>query len=439
MLAEAHLRRQQVETDHVEEGDEAGHQQEALQHRLAQAGSGQMHQIGRHRRTEPGPARAEVARGRKPEPEHRRRDERHAGQWAVFAVLAILAGLVAWFLVLNAEGRRAVEDEFEMQARALSDENARRRASDEAAQAAREAAEAANFAKSRFLTGLSHELRSPLNSIFGYAQLMERAPETQATATAVIRRSAEHLTDLIDGLQDISRVESGTLVLARDRIALPELLDQLAGMFRLQAGAKGIGFSYERRGRLPRHVMADRKRLRQVLINLLANAVKFTAEGEAGMRAAYRGSTLEIEVFDTGIGIPQADLERIFQPFDRGSSAAAEAVPGTGLGLTITKLLVEIMGGTLSVESREGEGTRITLRLMMFEAAAPAPEEDAPVLGYAGARRCWAPRPAPSPPRRFPAAPCARPAGPPRPPTRSTRPRPRTPRTMSAPALSTTA
>ncbi|WP_138465942.1 ATP-binding protein [Poseidonocella sp. HB161398] len=307
--------------------------------------------------------------------------------WAVFAALAILSGLMAWFLVLNAEGRRAVEEEFERQAGELFDENARRRASDEAAQKAREAAEAANFAKSRFLTGLSHELRSPLNSIFGYAQLMERAPETQKTATAVIRRSAEHLTDLIEGLQDISRVESGTLVLSRDRIALRDLLEQLAGMFRLQAEAKGIGFSYEPRGRLPRHVMADRKRLRQVLINLLANAVKFTETGEAGMRASYRGSTLEIEVFDTGIGIPEADLERIFQPFDRGSSAAAQAIPGTGLGLTITKLLSEIMGGTLSVESRPGAGTRITLRLMMFEAAGPAAEETAPILGYAGPRR----------------------------------------------------
>ncbi|WP_172331026.1 ATP-binding protein [Mangrovicoccus sp. HB161399] len=307
--------------------------------------------------------------------------------WTVFAVLLILSGLVAWFLVLNAEGRRSVEDEFERQAEALFEENALRRASDEAAQKARESAEAANFAKSRFLAGLSHELRSPLNSIFGYAQLMERAPETQETATAVIRRSAEHLTDLIDGMQDISRVESGTLVLSRDRIALPELLEQLAGMFSLQAEAKGIGFSYDRRGRLPRHVMADRKRLRQVLINLLANAVKFTGTGEAGMRAAYRGSTLEIEVFDTGIGIAEADMERIFQPFDRGSSAAAEAIPGTGLGLTITKLLTEIMGGTLSVDSREGAGTRITLRLMMFEASGPAPGEEAPIFGYAGARR----------------------------------------------------
>lgn len=299
---------------------------------------------------------------------------------AVFVALLIFSGLVAWFLVLQAEARRGVEMEFEDQAQTLMQEVTRRIASDEAAQAA-------NFAKSRFLTGLSHELRSPLNSIFGYAQLMERAPDVADTAVPVIKRSAEHLTDLIDGLQDISRVESGTLVLSRDRVILPDLMDQLAEMFRHQARAKGLTFAYHRADTLPRYVRVDRKRLRQVLINLLTNAVKFTPKGEVGFRVSYSGTMLQVEITDSGIGIAADDLDRIYQPFDRGSSAEAQAIPGTGLGLTITKLLVEIMGGTLDLQSQEGKGTQATVRLMMFGETGPDPRDDVPVAGFQGRPR----------------------------------------------------
>jgi len=168
--------------------------------------------------------------------------------WAVFAVLVILSVLMAWFFVLAHDSRRQVEGEFERQAEQLMAEIAAREAAETAARSAREAAEAANFAKSRFLTGLSHEVRSPLNAIYGYAQLMERDGAAPSQAVGIIRRSAEHLTDLVDGLSDISRIESGTLVLSRDRVALPELLDPLAEMFRFQAAAKGLGFAYDRQG-----------------------------------------------------------------------------------------------------------------------------------------------------------------------------------------------
>ncbi|TMV79698.1 hybrid sensor histidine kinase/response regulator, partial [Thioclava sp. BHET1] len=177
--------------------------------------------------------------------------------WIVFFTLFILSGIAAWLLVLAHESRRAAEDEFARQAVTLMDEIEAHERTDAALQKAKEAAEAANFAKSRYIVGLSHEIRSPLNSIFGYAQLLESdseaaersraAPQAAPLETVrVIRRSAEHLSDLVDGLLDISRIESGALVLNRDKLNLPELLDQMAGMFALQARAKGIEFRYDR-------------------------------------------------------------------------------------------------------------------------------------------------------------------------------------------------
>lgn len=312
--------------------------------------------------------------------------------WIVFLSLFILSGIAAWLLVLAHESRRAAEGEFEKQAVTLMDEISAHERTDAALQKAKEVAESANFAKSRYIAGLSHEIRSPLNSIFGYAQLLERDAVPQAGrghAVKVIRRSAEHLSDLVDGLLDISKIESGALVLNRDKVKLPDMLSQLADMFAIQAQAKGIAFDYDRAGWLPDYVHTDAKRLKQVLINLLSNAVKFTDTGGVTFRVRARSHVCTFEITDTGIGIPEGDLERIFKPFERGSSADARAMPGTGLGLTITKLLVEIMGGTLSVESRPGEGSTMTVRILLFAAEPPERASDArgPICGYAGAVR----------------------------------------------------
>jgi CheY-like chemotaxis protein len=187
----------------------------------------------------------------------------------------------------------------------------------------------------------------------------------------VIRRSSEHLSTLVDGLLDIAKIEAGRLQLNRDRVALGELLEQLVDMFRIQAGAKGIQFRYEPAANVPPYVFADEKRLRQILINLLSNAVKYTRQGGVLFRVRHRGQNSEFEVADTGIGIDAADLQRIFQPFERGKTARALGLPGTGLGLTITKLLAEIMGGEVSVESTVGEGSLFRVRLMLSEASPP--------------------------------------------------------------------
>ena len=289
--------------------------------------------------------------------------------WLVFLTLAILSGVTAWLIVLTHESRRAAENESARQTTMLMDEIEAHKRTDAALQKAKEVAEAANVAKTRYIVGISHEIRTPLNSIFGYAQLLERNSHTpMESAVRVIRRSAEHLSDLVDGLLDISRIENGLLRLNRDTVNLPEFLDQIVDMFRLQAAAKGISFQHQRPAHLPTHVHTDRKRLRQILINLMSNAIKYTEAGHASFAARYRSQVVEFEVSDTGMGIQPEDLERIFEPFERGRTPAVRSIPGTGLGLTITKLLTQIMGGELLVSSEPGKGTTFTVRMMLSEA-----------------------------------------------------------------------
>ena len=169
----------------------------------------------------------------------------------------------------------------------LMDEIDAHKRTDAALQKAKEVAESANVAKTRYIAGISHEIRTPLNSIYGYAQLLERgAAGPSDNAIRVIRRSAEHLADLIDGILDISKIENGILRLNRDKVPLAEFLDQIVDMFRLQAAAKGIEFVYQRPPNLPAFVHVDQKRLRQILINLLSNAIKYTERGNATLHRA---------------------------------------------------------------------------------------------------------------------------------------------------------
>ncbi len=306
--------------------------------------------------------------------------------WIVFLSLFILSGVAAWLLVLAHESRRVAEDESERQTRILMEEIEAHERTHAALQNAKEVAEAANIAKSRYIVGLSHEIRTPLNSISGYAQLLERTPSVPLDGIRVIRRSAEHLSSLVDGLLDISRVESGTLHLNREKVRLVEFLDQVVDMFRPQAQAKNLAFFYEKPDHLPAYVHTDVKRLRQILLNLLSNAIKYTEEGYAALRIRYRGQVAEIEVSDSGLGIHPDDLEAIFEPFERGQMPGARALPGTGLGLTISKLLTHIMGGEILVESTPGAGSKFRLRLMLPEAMHSADEIGlkAEVTGYSG-------------------------------------------------------
>jgi CheY-like chemotaxis protein len=254
---------------------------------------------------------------------------------------------------------------------------------------AKQAAEAANEAKTRFLASVIHEIRSPLNAICSYAQLLERGGElSRVQAGKVIRRSAEHLSNLVEGLLDMAQVESGSLKLARETIRLPAFLAQLTAMFEPQAAMKGLALTLDLQPSLPEFVRADPKRLRQVLINLISNAIKFTDTGSVNLRVHYRNELATFEVADTGIGIMPADIERILLPFERGGGAASERA-GIGLGLAITQALVTIMGGELRIESKPGEGSRFIVKLMLSQPLSPPavlPEHEAASL-YLGRER----------------------------------------------------
>jgi signal transduction histidine kinase/purine-cytosine permease-like protein/ActR/RegA family two-component response regulator len=312
--------------------------------------------------------------------------------WKVFFALTIIIGVVAWLFVLAQQSQRAAEEETRRQTALLMQEIDAHKRTDRELQRAKEVAESANLAKSRYVVGLSHELRSPLNAISGYAQLLEQDLSLLAKPrdqVRVVRRSADHLSGLIDGILDISKIEAGRLYLSRDEVRLSDFLDQLVGMFRLQAAAKGIDFVFKRPAVLPLVVYADEKRIRQILINLLSNAIKFTQRGSVHFVIHYRSPVAEFEVTDTGPGIQPDDLERIFAPFERGALGASQPQTGTGLGLTISRLLAGVMGGDIRVTSTVGTGSTFRMKILLSEVTNPkriAPV-DAPIFGYHGPRK----------------------------------------------------
>ncbi|OLP52519.1 hybrid sensor histidine kinase/response regulator [Rhizobium rhizosphaerae] len=311
----------------------------------------------------------------------------------VFFVFAVIAGIVCWFYVLAHDSRVVAEEESSRQTTLLLKEIAAHKKTDAALQQAKETAEAANRAKSRYVVGLSHELRTPLNAVLGYAQILERdaaIPRERQPAVKVIRRSAEHLSGLIDGLLDISKIEAGRLQVYSNEIHLTEFLDQIVDMLRPQAEAKGLTFTHKRAASLPAYVRTDEKRLRQILVNLLTNAIKFTETGEIRFEIGYRSQVATFTVSDTGRGIAAEELPRIFEPFQRGKTEAVLRLPGLGLGLTITRLLTQTMGGEIAVDSALGAGSTFRIRLMLSAVdrpAATARPAQRPVCGYTGARR----------------------------------------------------
>jgi signal transduction histidine kinase len=256
----------------------------------------------------------------------------------------------------------------------------RRRRQDEEGQAlatARAAAEAASAAKSQFLANMSHELRTPLNAILGYADLLRRGDLTadqQATAVETIRHSGEHLLTMISDVLDIAKVEAGKMELLDAAFDIRACVATVAEMIRLRAEEKGLHFAVTVGDEVPRHVIADQKRIRQVLINLLANAVKFTAAGEVRLEVSAAASDagiarLRFDVVDTGVGIAHDQIGRIFRPFEQVGNAIDRS-GGTGLGLSITAQIVRMMGGEVIVESTPGHGSHFRVEAPFRLAAA---------------------------------------------------------------------
>ena len=307
-----------------------------------------------------------------------------------FAALLMLSGVGAWWMVLTQESRRVAQEESNRQTQLLMQEIESHQRTDEALQKARHVAEQANQAKSRYITAISHELRTPLNSILGYAQILdadEDIPPARRQAVSVIRRSGDHLLSVIEGTLDIARIEGGKLTLDVRALDFPDFLHQIVGMFELQARNKGLSFDYQPAGEIPPVVRVDERRLRQILINVLGNAVKFTARGGVTFKVECRREMAVFDIRDSGPGIPAADLERIFEPFERGSTAQAG---GSGVGLTIARMLTDLMGGQLQVSSTPGEGTLFRIRLFLpqvhsAQAAGELPHGNR--IGYVGVRR----------------------------------------------------
>ncbi|MCC3424446.1 MAG: PAS domain S-box protein [Microcoleus sp. PH2017_01_SCD_O_A] len=240
----------------------------------------------------------------------------------------------------------------------------------------KENAEVANRAKSQFLASMSHELRTPLNAILGFSQVMARnisiTPE-QKEYIEIINRSGEHLLELINDVLSMSKIEAGQITINESRFNLYNILDSLREMLQLKANSKGLHLIFENIGDLPQYIQTDESKLRQVLINLLGNAIKFTQHGIVTLRVSSQAETnvteenqsqLLFEISDTGPGISPLELPTLFKPFVQ-TETGRRSMQGTGLGLPISQQFVRIMGGDISVESQLGQGTTFTFNIQV--------------------------------------------------------------------------
>jgi len=226
---------------------------------------------------------------------------------------------------------------------------------------------AASKAKSEFLANMSHEIRTPLNAILGFAQVLARDPDLNAAqhdCLAIIQRSGEHLLTLINDILDMAKIEAGRMTLQAAPFDLPALVTEVGAFFRQRACDRGLALTVAAAA-LPRMVVGDAMKLRQVLINLVGNAVKFTAQGAVALRVEpVTGATIRFSVIDTGTGIAPGEMARLFEPFSQTASGR-QVQGGTGLGLALSNRFVRLMGGALTADSTPGQGSCFSFALVL--------------------------------------------------------------------------
>ncbi len=321
----------------------------------------------------------------------------YANAWIMAPGGGAVLGLFGWAFVARSLVIRRKREAEELRERLLREEHDAREAAEKAradieaknaqlemakaaAETAREQAEAANAAKSEFLANMSHEIRTPLNAILGFSELLrtQMAASKDRSYLDAISSSGRTLLTLINDILDLSKIEAGKLELQYEPVSVARVVDEIQRVFSIKAGEKGIQLLTEIDPQLPRGLMLDEVRLRQVLFNVVGNAIKFTEKGHVKIRAWAEGEeraesgelkgemgqewdetrvTLILEVSDTGIGIPKGQQEHIFGAFSQVAGQSTRKFGGTGLGLTITKRLTEMMHGVITVESEPGKGS----------------------------------------------------------------------------------
>ncbi|HEY9812870.1 MAG TPA: AAA family ATPase [Candidatus Sericytochromatia bacterium] len=291
-----------------------------------------------------------------------------------------------------AEYSDTLKAKVEERTQQLKEKNARLEVEIKERERAEKAADGANQAKSEFLANMSHELRTPLNGILGYTQISKKDRDLSHQhqhRIDIIHQCGEHLLTLINDVLDLSKIEARKMDLYPKVFHFSEFLEGVVEICRIKADQKGISLNYQKLSTLPKLIQADDKRLRQILLNLLGNAIKFTEKGAVTFKVSYQQEKVRFQIEDTGIGIAQHDLEEIFLPFQQVGENSRKT-EGTGLGLAITHQLVLLMGGSINVKSSLGQGSIFSVDLHLVEVDKStdiATLVERNIIGYKGDKR----------------------------------------------------